>query len=87
MEKPRVATMLGELEELIMIHGYANGTFEKIVKIRTEIQEFTQEKSCLECSIVCVNGIDCDTARKTKEATGMKYSEMCFHCYMRTNII
>ena len=46
-----------------------------------ELQELTQEKSCEGCALICVDGRDCDTAQKTKEAIGMKYSEMCFHCY------
>jgi hypothetical protein len=46
-----------------------------------ELQELTQEKSCKQCALICIDGKDCDLASKTKQATGMKYAEMCFSCY------
>ena len=54
---------------------------DKIDEALAELQYLTQ-KSCKECALINrEDGSICDTAQKTKEATGMKYTEMCFHCY------
>ena len=54
---------------------------QELNKALSELQELTQEKSCRQCALICIDGKDCDLASKTKQATGMKYAEMCFSCY------
>ena len=54
---------------------------DEIDEALAELQELTQEKSCRQCALICIDGKDCDLASKTKQATGMKYVEMCFSCY------
>lgn len=60
-----------------VFYEYSEKQIESVVKTL----KLLADKNCLECALICIDGKDCDTAQKTKEATGMKYSEMCFNCY------
>lgn len=61
-----------------IFYEYSEKQIESVVKT---LKLLAVDKSCLSCNGININGFDCHTAQQTKEATGMKYSEMCFHCY------
>jgi hypothetical protein len=72
MTKEEALSIAKEIDESFM-KGLSVDTQELV----QDIYEDFESRSCLTCNLV----YECPTAKETKKATGMKFSEMCFSCW------